>query len=113
MITDVLVVNQFIYFFTATPTSNASGSTCPPPSTCAATRSLARAYTMFYANGNYPAGASDRAAAVPNASFATNPVFYISADQQGNVAYTTNHGNFSQNKNVQPTQSGVKAWKEN
>jgi type IV pilus assembly protein PilY1 len=113
-ITDILVVNQFIYFFTQTPVASGAGGsgTCPPPSTCSATGGTPRQYTMFYANGNYPPGATDRGAAVPDATFATNPVFYISADQQGNIAFTTNHGGFSQNTNVQPTQSNVKAWKE-
>jgi Neisseria PilC beta-propeller domain len=115
LITDVLVVNQFVYFFTQTPFGSSSGGsqTCPPPSTCTLTGGLPRQYTMFYANGNYPLGATDRGTTVPNASFATNPVFYISGDQSGHVAFTTNHGGFSSNPNVQPTQSNVKAWKEN
>ncbi len=114
-ITDVLVVNQFVYFFTQTPVGNSSGGiqTCPPPSTCTVTGGTPRQYTMFYANGNYPLGATDRGTTVPNASFATNPVFYLSGDQSGHVGFTTNHGGFSNNPNVQPTQSNVKAWKEN
>jgi len=114
-ITDVLVVNQFVYFFTQTPLGNSSGGiqTCPPPSTCTATGGTPRQYTMFYANGNYPLGATDRGTTVPNASFATNPVFYLSGDQSGHVGFTTNHGGFTNNPNVQPTQSNVKAWKEN
>ncbi len=114
-ITDVVVFNQFVYFFTQTPAgSGSSGSgTCPPPSTCSAIGGTPRQYTMFYNNGNYPAGATDRGTTVPNSTFATNPVFYISGDQSGHVVFTTNHGGFSGNPNVQPTQSNVKAWKEN
>jgi hypothetical protein len=114
VISDVLVVNQFIYLFTLSPTSgSAGGATCPPPSSCTSPGGIPSLYTMFYANGNYPVGASARGAQIPNAAFATNPTFYISGNQAGNVAYTTNHGGFAQSKNVQPTTSSVKAWKEN
>ena len=68
---------------------------------------------MYFANGNPTPPSTDRATPIPNASFATNPIFYISADQSGNVAFTTNHGVFSPNKTVEPTRSNIKDWKEN
>jgi hypothetical protein len=72
-----------------------------------------RQYTLFYANGNALPPASDRGATVVNASFATNPIFYVSADQSGNIAFTTNHGVFQPSKTTEPTRSNVKDWKEN
>ena len=98
------------------PQSPAAGTqpgACPPPSTCKITGGLVRRYTLYYANGNTLAPATDRAVSVPNASFATNPIFYVSADESGNVAFTTNHGVFTPSKTNEPTRSNVKDWKEN
>jgi hypothetical protein len=113
VITDSLAINKYIYFFTETPPPSAAGGTCPPPSTCNVVAGTVRQYTLFYANGNALPPATDRAATVVNASFATNPIFYISADQSGNVAFTTNHGVFQPSKTMEPTRANVKDWKEN
>jgi hypothetical protein len=113
VITDSLAINKYIYFFTETPPPSAAGGSCPPPSTCNVVAGTVRQYTLFYANGNALPPATDRAAVVVNASFATNPIFYISADQSGNVAFTTNHGVFQPAKTLEPTRSNVKDWKEN
>jgi hypothetical protein len=113
VITDSLATGNYIYFFTQSPASGSPGGTCPPPTTCKVVGGLVLQYTMYYANGNYAPGATDRAATVPNASFATNPIFYVSADQSGNVAFTTNHGVFTPNKTMSPTRSNIKDWKEN
>jgi Tfp pilus tip-associated adhesin PilY1 len=113
VITDSLAVNKYIYVFTQSPASGSTGGACPPPSTCTIRGGLVRQLTLFYANGNTLPAASDRAATVTNASFATNPIFYVSADQSGNVAFTTNHGVFQPAKTMEPTRSNVKDWKEN
>jgi len=113
VITDSLAINKYIYFFTEYPPGNdSSQQTCPPPSTCAITAGSVRKYTMYFGNGNMAPGASDRGVLVPNASFATNPIFYVSADQSGNVAFTTNRGVFTPSKAMEPTRSRVKDWKE-
>jgi hypothetical protein len=107
-------VNKYIYFFTESPASGTSGGSCPPPLHLQGHGRSVRLYTMWYfANGNTIPPVTDRAASIPNASFATNPIFYISADQSGNVAFTTNHGAFTPNKTVEPTRSNIKDWKEN
>ena len=72
-----------------------------------------REYVMYYANGNALPTASDRAVTVPNSIFATNPIFYVSGDQSGNVAFTTNHGIFTPSKTLEPTRTNIKDWKEN
>jgi Tfp pilus tip-associated adhesin PilY1 len=113
VITDSLAINKYIYFFTESPAAGSSGGACPPPSSCKIMGGLVRRYTMYFANGNTSPPATDRAVAIPNASFATNPIFYVSADQSGNVAFTTNHGVFSPGKTVEPTRSNIKDWKEN
>ena len=113
VITDSLAVNKYVYFFTQSPASGLNGTTCPPPSTCKVNGGLVRQYKLFYANGNYAPDATDRAVSVPNSTFATNPIFYISADQSGNVAFTTNHGVYTPKKATEPTRSNVKDWKEN
>jgi Tfp pilus tip-associated adhesin PilY1 len=113
VITDSLAINKYIYFFTESPPPSGSSGTCPPPSTCNVVAGTVRQYTVFYANGNTLPPATDRANSVLNASFATNPIFYISADQSGNVAFTTNHGVFQPTKTMEPTRSNVKDWKEN
>jgi Tfp pilus tip-associated adhesin PilY1 len=113
VITDSLAVNKYIYVFTQSPAAGTNPGACPPPSSCTIRGGLVRQYTLNYANGNALPPASDRAATVVNASFATNPIFYVSADQSGNVAFTTNHGVFQPAKTVEPTRSNVKDWKEN
>jgi len=113
VITDSLAVNKFVYFFTQSPPAGPNSSTCPPPSSCTVTGGLVRQYKLYYANGNYAPDASDRALSVANSTFATNPIFYISADQSGNVAFTTNHGVYTPKKATEPTRSNVKDWKEN
>jgi Tfp pilus tip-associated adhesin PilY1 len=113
VITDSLAVNKYIYVFTESPAAGTTGGSCPPPTTCTIRGGLVRQYTMFYANGNPLPPATDRASTVVNASFATNPIFYVSADQSGNVAFTTNHGVFQPTKTTEPTRSNVKDWKEN
>jgi len=113
VITDSLAVNKYIYVFTQSPASGTSGGSCPPPSSCTVRGGLVRQLTLFYGNGNTLPAATDRAATVANASFATNPIFYVSADQTGNFAFTTNHGVFQPAKTMEPTRSNVKDWKEN
>jgi len=113
VITDSLAVNKYIYFFTQSPPPNTLSGTCPPPSKCNAVAGTVRQYTVYYANGNMTLTATDRAATVVNASFATNPIFYVSGDQSGNVAFTTNHGVFTPSKTLEPTKSNIRDWKEN
>jgi hypothetical protein len=113
VITDSLAVNKYIYFFTESPAAGTTGGSCPPPTTCTIRGGLVRRYTLYYANGNTLPPATDRASMVVNASFATNPIFYVSADQSGNIAFTTNHGVFQPAKTTEPTKSNVKDWKEN
>jgi hypothetical protein len=112
VITDSLAVNKYIYVFTESPASGTTGGACPPPSSCTIKGGLVRRYTLYYANGNALPPATDRASTIANASFATNPIFYVSADQSGNIAFTTNHGVFQPSKTTEPTRSNIKDWKE-
>ena len=112
VITDSLAADKYVYMFTLSPPGSSSGGTCPPPALCKTIAGTVRKYVMYYANGNYAPGASDRASVVPNSSFATNPIFYVASDQSGNVAFTTNHGVFQPGKTSEPTKSNVKDWKE-
>ncbi|HEV8268764.1 MAG TPA: hypothetical protein VGR00_11035, partial [Thermoanaerobaculia bacterium] len=96
--------------FTVTPASSPNVSNCPPPSNCS-NGTLARAYVVYYANGNYLTG-PDRGTFIPNSSFATDPIFYISGNNQGNVGYTTNHGAFNPSKSQTGTRGTLKNWKE-
>ena len=112
VITDSLAVDKYIYMFTMSPPGAGTSGACPPPALCKVIAGAVREYVMYYSTGNALGSQTDRATAVPNASFATNPIFYVSADQSGNVAYTTNHGVFQPGKTSQPTKSMVKDWKE-
>jgi hypothetical protein len=68
-------------------------------------------YTIKYSTGD-PYVGSDRGETQPNATFLTNPVFYMSADQQSHVIYTCD--NCVKTKNVPGgTKTTVKDWKEN
>ncbi len=84
VITDTLAISKYIYMFTESPAAGSSGGSCPPPSTCKVTGGPVRQYTMYFANGN-PMPAVDRPGGnpIPNASFATNPIFYISGGPIG------------------------------
>ncbi len=111
VITNSLAANKYIYFFTVTPASSPNASDCPPPSNCSG-GTLARSYVVYYANGNYLAPGPDRGTFIPNSSFATDPIFYISGNNQGNVGYTTNHGAFNPGKSQTGTRGTLKNWKE-
>jgi Tfp pilus tip-associated adhesin PilY1 len=113
VITDSLAIDKYIYVFTQSPAAGSIPGACPPPSTCKVAGGLVRKYVMYYANGNALPTASDRAVTVPNSIFATNPIFYVSGDQSGNVAFTTNHGIFTPSKTLEPTRTNLKDWKEN
>ncbi len=113
VITDSLSISKYIYFLTQSPAAGSTPGACPPPSTCKVAGGVVRKYTMYYANGNAVPTASDRAVTVPNSIFATNPIFYVSGDQSGNVAFTTNHGIFTPSKTLEPTRTNIKDWKEN
>jgi Tfp pilus tip-associated adhesin PilY1 len=113
VITDTLAVTKYIIFFTQSPAAGSSSGSCPPPSTCNLAGGAVRRYDLYYANGNSLPGASDRAAVVPNAIFATSPTSSSSADQTQHVWYTTNTGDLKVGDAQQPTRSNIKDWKEN
>jgi hypothetical protein len=75
---------------------------------------VARFYSVDYATGNAYLGASgsDRGAAQPNAGFFSDPVFFMSADQSGNIVFTTEN---SVTKQAAPSgkKISIKSWKEN
>jgi len=113
VITDSLAVSKYIIFFTQSPAAGSSSGSCPPPSTCNLAGGAVRRYDLYYANGNSLPSASDRAAVVSNAIFATSPTSSSSADQREHVSYTTNTGDFKVGDAQQPTRSNIKDWKEN
>ena len=113
VITNSLSISKYIYVFTQSPAAGSTGGACPPPSTCKIAGGPVQKYTMYFANGNPMPTASDRAETIPNSIFATDPISYVSEDQSGNVAFTTNHGIFTPGKTFEPTRSNIKDWKEN
>jgi Tfp pilus tip-associated adhesin PilY1 len=113
VITNTLSISKYIYVFTQSPAAGSTGGACPPPSTCKIAGGPVQKYTMYFANGNPMPTASDRAEVVPNSIFATDAISYVSEDQSGNVAFTTNHGIFTPSKTFEPTRSNIKDWKEN
>ena len=112
IITNSLAVDKYIYFFTFTPPLRGAATNCPPPSKCTAAGGLTREYVVFFGTGNYAPGQTDRGVNIANAYFATDPIFYVSGDQSGNVAYMTNYGVFQPAKTRQPTKAMLKDWKE-
>lgn len=111
VITNSLVINKYIYFFTYSPASTPTVVNCPPPGSCSDNGGLARGYVVYYANGNaYPGGG--RGGDIKDASFVTDPIFYVSGNGTGHVGYTTNHGTFKSGLAPGNTKGTVKNWKE-
>jgi Tfp pilus tip-associated adhesin PilY1 len=113
LITDSLAVNGLLYYSTFTPfPPGASRDTCANPIGCGNPSGQSRFYTVSTTTGNPLAGVSDRGAVVQNTDFVTNPIFFVSGNMQGNVAFMTSGGTFTTTKPPRQTSSALKEWKE-
>jgi Tfp pilus tip-associated adhesin PilY1 len=112
LITDSIAVKGVIFFATFNPAGEGvTRDACNNLIECNILRGEPRLYTIKYSTGD-PYVGSDRGETQPNATFLTNPVFYMSADQQSHVIYTCD--NCVKTKNVPGgTKTTVKDWKEN
>jgi Tfp pilus tip-associated adhesin PilY1 len=113
VITDVLTVQGYLYVstFRATFTSQVSDA-CGNAPLCTQVAGRSRFYIVDVATGNPFPGAATRGTDLTNASFASNPIFYISADRQAHVAYTSDYGTFNLPPVSRKTGFGVKEWRE-
>ena len=79
---------------------------------CSTPGGVSRFCGVLYATGNAYLGATDRGAAQPFATFLSEPVFFLSADQRGNIVFTSENS-----VTKQPAPGGkkisIKSWKEN
>jgi hypothetical protein len=114
LITDSVAVNGLLYFSTYAPNSvSSSGSdSCRNPPVCGQGAGVSRFYTAYSTTGNPLVGATDRGSTIANTDFLTNPIFYVSGNMQGNVAYMTSTGSFTPTKPPRQTSSALKEWKE-
>ena len=113
LITDSLAVNGLLYYSTFTPfPPGASRGTCGNAILCGNPSGQSRFYTVSNTTGNPLAGVSDRGAVVQNTDFVTNPIFFVSGNMQGNVAFMTSGGTFTTTKPPRQTSSALKEWKE-
>ncbi|MGI0149358.1 MAG: pilus assembly protein, partial [Thermoplasmata archaeon] len=111
LITDTLVVNGVIYFGTFNPISSASAArSCSNGDRCELPTGAPRFYRVLYATGN-PYLGSDRGEAQPDATFLSEPVFYMSKDQQGTIVFSTENTIKKENAR-QGSQTTVRSWKE-
>jgi Tfp pilus tip-associated adhesin PilY1 len=112
LITDSLAVKGVIFFATFNPaTDDTNRDACNNLIECNILRGEPRLYRLKYSTGDPYAG-SDRGEVQPNATFLTNPVFYMSADQQAHVIFTSD--NYVKVEGVPGgTKTTVKDWKEN
>jgi type IV pilus assembly protein PilY1 len=113
VITDVLTVQGYLYFstFRSTFTSQVSDA-CGNPPFCTQVAGRSRFYSLDVATGNAFPGNTARGVDLSNASFASNPIFYISADRQAHVAYTSDYGTFNLPAVSRQTGFSVKEWRE-
>jgi hypothetical protein len=109
---DVLTIGGVIYFTTFNPlaagnTSNTCAQNTPD---CGLANGTARLYRVYYSTGN-PYLGSDRGETQQYGGFLSEPVYFQSLDQSGNVIYTTEN---TVKKESAPggKKTSVKSWKE-
>jgi Tfp pilus tip-associated adhesin PilY1 len=113
LITDSVAVNGLLYFSTYTPNPpSTSSDSCGNPPACGQGSGVSRFFTVSSTTGNPLVGATDRGSTIANTDFLTNPIFYVSGNMQGNVAYMTSTGSFTPTKPPRQTSSALKEWKE-
>jgi Tfp pilus tip-associated adhesin PilY1 len=111
VISDSVSINGVIYFPTFNPNTAATGSgTCANSNKCLSSGGSARLYRVYYSTGN-PYIGSDRGETQPYGGFLSEPVYFQSKDQQGNIFYTTENTVKTENA-PGGKKTSVKGWKE-
>ena len=89
VITDSLAVNGVIYFGTFNPTGTATTNRpCSNPDRCSLPQGVPRFYRVLYSTGD-PYLGSDRGETQSHAMFLSEPVFFLSYDQHGQIVFST------------------------
>jgi hypothetical protein len=109
---DSLTVGSVIFFTTFNPLAagNPSNPCAQNTPECGLAAGTARLYRVFYNTGN-PYVGSDRGETATQGGFLSEPVYFQSRDQQGNLIYTTEN---TVKKEAAPggKKTTVKSWKE-
>ncbi len=111
VITDSLAVNGVIFFSTFNPTpAGTSTNPCANGVRCSTVFGAPRFYRVLYATGN-PYLGTDRGEAQANAMFLSEPVYFLSRDQQGSILFSTE--NYMRKENAPGgRRTTIKSWKE-
>jgi len=89
VITDSLAVNGVIYFGSFNPVSPATANRpCSNPDRCSQATGIPRFYRVRFSTGD-PYLGSDRGETQQNAIFVSEPVFFLSYDQHGQIVFST------------------------
>jgi Tfp pilus tip-associated adhesin PilY1 len=109
---DMMTSSGVIFFTTFNPLMSGN-PTAPCPANvpkCGLANGTARLYRVFYSTGN-PYLGSDRGETQEFGGFLSEPVYFQSRDQQGNVIYTTEN-TVKKEKAPGSKKTTVKSWKE-
>ena len=109
---DALAAGGVIFFTTFNPLAGLSGSN---PCTnnvpeCGLAQGTARLYRVFYSTGN-PYLGTDRGQVQQLGGFLSEPVYFQSQDQKGNIIYTTEN-TVSKEDAPGAKKTTIKSWKE-
>ena len=110
---DGLATGGVIFFPAFNPLAALSGSNpCANVPGCGLANGTARLYRVFFSTGNpyVPGTGSDRGQAQPLGGFLSEPVYFQSQDQEGNIIYTTETVDIEDAPGAKKTV--VKSWKE-
>jgi hypothetical protein len=89
VITDSLAVNGVVYFGTFNPIGPAAANRpCSNPDRCTLPTGAPRFYRVLYSTGD-PYVGSDRGETQAHATFLSEPVFFLSYDQHGEIVFST------------------------
>jgi Tfp pilus tip-associated adhesin PilY1 len=109
---DALAAGGVIFFPTFNPLAALSGTNpCPGNSpNCGLAQGTARLYRVFYSTGN-PYLGNDRGQTQTLGGFLSEPVYFQSQDQQGNIIFTTENTVGKENA-PGAKKTAIKSWKE-
>jgi len=108
---DPLATGGVVYFTTFNPLAALSGSNpCAATPECGLASGSARLYRVFYGTGN-PYLGTDRGESQQFGGFLSEPVYFQSQDQQGNLMYTTEN-TVKKEKAPGGKKTTLKSWKE-
>ncbi|HEY3124370.1 MAG TPA: PilC/PilY family type IV pilus protein, partial [Thermoanaerobaculia bacterium] len=112
IITDSISVNGVIFFSTFNPSVGPTGSSpCLNSGHCNFAGGTARLFRVSYATGNPYLGSLDRGENQQYGGFLSEPVYFQSTDQSGNIMYTTEN-TVKTEKGPGGKKTSVKSWKE-